>query len=165
MNIFYFIGVSGVGKSKICSELSNEVSEGEYVELDEFYIKYKKNKNNKKLAIEKTREKLHEIEKLNNKKIYFIDAGSFAQKYLPIDFWKERKNFLICLKNTEDFCYGNYKKRPETRMGIDRWRRSEFGNKRNKLYSLARFCVNCDGLDTSTVKKIVLGFINTLKKL
>src|SRR3972149_8282733 len=117
MNIFYFIGASGVGKTAICGKLSSEVSECEYVELDDFYRKY-----SEILAIKKTMEKLQEIEKLNNKKIYCIDVGSFAQKYLPIDFWKERKNSLVCLKNTEDFCYGNYKRRPKKRMNINDWR-------------------------------------------
>jgi len=129
------------------------------VELDEFYIKYKKIQKEHKLAIEKTLEKLQEIERLNNNKIYFIDVGSFAQKYLSIDFWEKRTKNLVCLKNTEDFCYDNYKKRAETRMNIDDWRKSEFGGQRNKLYSLAGFSVNSVGLDISATKKKVLGII------
>lgn len=159
MNIFYFIGASGVGKSAICRELSSEVLEGEYVELDEFYIKYKKIQKDHKLAIEKTKEKLQEIEKLNNNRIYFIDVGSFAQKYLSIDFWEKRKNLLVCLKNTEDFCYDNYIKRPKKRMNIDDWRKSEFGGQRNELYSLAEFSIDCVGLDILTTKKKVLEII------
>ena len=157
--VYYLIGVSGVGKSAVCKELSEENSNIVYQELDEIYRRYKQREKNHDLAIEKTEERLKEVENINDGNIYLIDVGSFAQKYLNINIWKERRLQLICLKNTIDFSYKNYVKRAANRMNLERWKKSELSHKRQELYSLSEYVIDCSGLDLLTVKEMVLKII------
>ena len=165
MNIIYFIGPSGVGKSAICEELIKESGLNvEYEELDKIYIRYKKNEGNHQLAVEKTEERLQEIEKLNDDKIYLVDVGSFAQKYVNISLWEIRSGQLVCLKNDMKFCYKNYNNRPTKRMSFDSWKKSEFGARREKVYSLANYTVDSTNLEISTTKAKVLEIINQIMR-
>ena len=162
MRIFYFIGPSGVGKSAICEELSKKDLSIKYEELDSIYKEYKVNNKNHDLAVKKTKEKLEEIERLNDDKIHLVDVGAFAQKYVDFDLWEQRKDRLVCLKNDISFCYNNYKKRSSKRMDFEKWKKSELNPKRKELYSLAKYNVDSTNLDISKTKQKVLEIINQI---
>lgn len=165
MKTFYLIGASGVGKSTISRELAREIPEIERIQLDEIYEEYRKRQNNHELAIQKTKERVQEIESIKDEKIYVIDIGAYAQKHVETEFWRDRSASMICIKNTEEFCYGNYRARGGNRMDLVKWRKSEFGGNRSAVYACAKYVVDSTGLDLHTTKEEVFRILEKLKHI
>jgi len=135
--IIYLLGPSGVGKSTIAKKVSEINSAYKIIELDRINGSHDE-------KLEKSNKLILDLENKNNKNIYIIDVGAFFQYYSDNKkFWEPRKDRMITLMNTKNFCFNNYNSRQgKLRKSRGEWAKKEFSETRKELYNLARYQVD-----------------------